>query len=459
MLCYFKYCAKTRTTTKSLQEQKHTMSLSYQINIRILLSAVLILIVGSVITMWHARTAIDDEINSSVNLTAHIIACGLSQTIPSDGAWLSCISAIKETRHLKIELLKPNGEILGIGHKTKNMDLDNSPPAWFVRLIGGEKAKVEKQITTAIGEQFSLSIQANPLDEIKEVWEESLGFFGTILVLTLLTFLSVFLYLNKSIKSINKIVNALHSIETGRYQQSLPDFETTEYNSIAKAINHMTSELNKIQADNISLTQHSLEIQENERKQLAQELHDELGQSLTAIKMMAITANRKPSEIKPMTDSISAICDNLINVVRSMMHQLHPLVLTELGLRAALEDMITHWTTKHSELNLTLNYDDQVDLIDSKITIQVFRIIQECLTNIVRHAEASVGNISVAKSDNSPNRLCFTVTDNGKGCNVNQIRTGFGLLGIKERVQSLGGHLIIQTQADKGMQIDVNIPY
>lgn len=434
------------------------MSLSYQINIRILISALVIVLVGSIITFLHARTAINDEIEASVAMTAHIVTCGLSQQAPSDASWLNCINSLKETRHLKIELVKPDGSVLNVGSHDKTPDGNNPPPSWFIGLIGNGQTKVEKPLTTPIGEQFSLSIQANPLDEIREVWEESLGFFGAISVLTLLTFLSVYLALNKSIKSINTIVLALQSIETGNYHEKLPEFRIKEYNSIAKAINHMTGELDKTHLENRALTQHSLEIVELERKQLAKELHDELGQSLTAIKMMAASANRNPNQIKPLTGEIENICNNLVNVVRNMMQQLHPLVLTELGLNAALEDLLMRWSNLYPSLKVKLNCEEEIDDINPNTAIQIFRIIQECLTNIVRHAQATEADISLKIVTGASERLDITVEDNGLGCPAEQIKKGFGLLGMKERVQSLGGGLSIDTQSGKGFAVKVKLP-
>ncbi len=435
------------------------MSLSYQINLRIFISSLLILAVGCAITIWHAKNAINDEIDSSVSLTNHIIACGLSQNKTSDASWLNCFSSLKETRHLRIELLKPSGEIINLGNKDDQVAHEETPPQWFIDLVGTRQTKSEKQLTTSIGEQFSLLIQANPLDEIKEIWEESLGFFGSILLLIQLTFFSVFLAMKKSIKSINSIVDALQAIETGDYRLKLPEFTTSEYNSIAKAINHMTSELGKAEQENRALTQHSLDILETERKQLAQELHDELGQSLTAIKIMAITANRKESEIKPMTEAIAGLCDNLINVVRTMMHQLHPLVLTELGLKAALEDLITHWESKCPGLRIDLDCPDAIDRVGQKISIQVFRVIQECLTNIVRHADATEASVLLEMEDVGKNCLRLTVKDNGKGCPADQLKNGFGLLGMKERIQSLDGDFAIHSPPQGGMEMSANIPY
>jgi two-component system, NarL family, sensor histidine kinase UhpB len=278
--------------------------------------------------------------------------------------------------------------------------------------------------------------------------------------LTLFTFLAVNMAFNKALKSIAIIVNALKIIETGQYLQKLPDFSIQEYDSIAKAINHMTGELNASQQENRALTQHSLEIQEYERQRLSQELHDELGQSLTAIMVMAATAAHKKGDIKQTTDSIISVCEHLMNVVRSMMHQLHPLVLTELGLKATMEDLINHWAPRNPGLKLTIGCPDEVDTLEQKIAIQVFRIVQECLTNIVRHAQAKQAGVSleILQLPTTGKALRLRVTDDGQGCAAEKIKTGFGLLGMKERINSLGGEFTIQTQLQKGMSITAIIP-
>ena len=371
-------------------------------------------------------------------------------------------NSLKETRHLSIQLKEPSGEIISFAHKNQQTNHNEKPPQWFINLVEGKHPKAEHQITSFDGKQLTLIIQANPLDEITEVWQESIAFFSSLFLLTLFTFLAVNLAFNKALKSIAVIVNALKVIETGQYQQKLPDFSTQEYDSIAKAINHMTGELNASQQENRALTQHTLEIQEDERQRLSQELHDELGQSLTAIKVMAVTAgaHKQKADIKQTTDSIINICDHLMTVVRSMMHQLHPLVLTELGLKATMEDLLNHWSIRNPELKLTINCPDEVDHLEQKITIQVFRVVQECLTNIVRHAQATQATISLA-IENQPTTgrvLRLQVTDDGQGCAVDMIKTGFGLLGMRERINSLGGEFSIQTQPQQGMSIIADIP-
>ncbi|MCK5830435.1 MAG: histidine kinase [Methylococcales bacterium] len=434
------------------------MSLRYQISLRILLISLCIFFIGGSISIWQARKAVSKEVDSSINLALQLIKIGIGTTKIHKTDWLFRLSSLEQTRHLKIQIKKTSGEIVDITHQQPQSNkIDETPPVWFVNLVMSEYPKVEYQIETFNSNSLTLLIQADPMDEIDEVWDESISFLSTLLLLVLLTFLSVHLVFDKTLSAIHSIVGHLKGVGTGEYQKKLPSFSTQEYDSIASAINHMTDVLDKTQQQNRALTQHSLEIQEEERRRLSQELHDEFGQSLTAIKVMAVTAAHEKSDTKKITGSIVEICDHLMTVVRTMMKQLHPLILTELGLKATLEDMVNQWENRNAPISFTLHCDDGVDMLDRTIVIQVFRVIQESLTNIIRHAEASCVTIKLEIKEN-PNELDLLITDDGKGCNLSQMTTGFGLLGMEERIKLLGGCFKIQSQVNQGMQINVKIP-
>ena len=417
------------------------------------------LVLGGALVIWQARLSIDKDVDASIHLAIQLITLGIADgpALQQD-ADFSNFSVLQQTRRLSIQLQKPNGQLIQFFGDKQVTNPEDSPPAWFIHLVQGEHPKAEYQIKTKNGEVISLLIQAQPLDEITEVWQESVEYFASILLLTLLTFIAVNLVFKKSLTCISEIVDALGEIETGQYQHKLPTFAVEEFNNIATAVNHMMEELDKTRQENRALTQHSLAIQEDERQHLSQELHDELGQSLTAIKVMAVTVVHPKADIAKISMSIATICDHLMTVVRSMMQQLHPLVLTELGLKATLEDMVHHWSERNSELELSINCHEEIDYIDKIITIQAFRIIQECLTNVVRHAEAQHVNIDLELHEHPEPLLYLKVQDNGQGCDLNKICHGFGLLGMKERIKSLSGDLSIQSQAGEGMTVSAWIP-
>ncbi|BCG62627.1 MAG: two-component system, NarL family, sensor histidine kinase UhpB [Methyloprofundus sp.] len=435
------------------------MSLRFQITIRVLLFSLCIIIIGGTVAIWQARNAVNEEVESSINMALQLVKLGFSARPNlniNESEWAYGLNALKQTRHLSIQLIDPSGQLIHISENTALDAREDAPPRWFSGLVSVNHAKVEHKIQTAGDDTLTLIIQANPLDEITEVWGETIAFFLTICLLVLLTFLAVHLVFNKSLRAINAIVKELKSIETGDYKNKLPSFSIQEYDQIARAINHMADVLEQTRQQNQSLTQHSLQIQEEERQHLSQELHDELGQSLTAIKVLAATAAHSKSDTPKIMTSITEICDHLISVVRLMMRNLHPLILTELGLKATLEDMVNHWQDRNSSLSIKLFCEDDIDRLNHKVIIQLFRVIQECLTNINRHAQATEVQIELGIDER--NNIFLKVIDNGLGCNIDKVKSGFGLLGMQERIKSLDGVFSVYSRLGEGVKVEAIIP-
>jgi two-component system sensor histidine kinase UhpB len=436
------------------------MSLRYQIGIRILAMSLCILILGGSIAIRQARNAIREEVDSSITLALQLIRLSLppaSLAGASETEWLKRLGTLEQTRHLSIRLKQPTGQTIDLTRGKRAVSRNDRPPAWFVDLVSDQYPRAEHRVVTPDGKPLTLLIQADPLDEITEVWRETVAFVMTVCALIALSVLAVHLLLNKTLKAIDIIVANLRLIETGEYGQKLPEFATLEYDSIARAINHMTTVLDETRRQNRALTQHLLRIQEEERQRLSQELHDEFGQSLTALKVMALSAAHRRADKAKITGAMIDICDHLTTLVRSMMQQLHPLILTELGLKAALEDLVSRWNVANPELSFVLRCDDRVEDLEPAITIQLFRVIQECLTNTIRHAQATRVTIDVA-IDREINRLMLRITDDGRGCRTANIACGFGLLGMQERIRSLDGELHVASRPGEGMRICVTVP-
>ncbi len=436
------------------------MSLRYQIISRIVMSSLVVLLLGGVIAVRQAKNSVAREVQASTHLALELISLKMSGAPsfqqPED---LSHLQALRQTRHLNIQIKKPDGGILNFAGGDPAADRESAqPPQWFIQWVGEDYPAVEHQLRAANGDAWTLIIQARPLDEINEAWQESAEYFTGTVLMVLVTFIAVNLAFDKSLKAISVIVAALGKIEAGDYQCRLPAFAAAEFNAIARAVTNLSAELDKTRRENRALTQHSLSIQEEERRRLSQELHDELGQSLTAIKVMAITAREKPEQIPKTSAAIVDICNHLMQVVRNMMQQLHPLILNELGLKATLEDLTAQWMERNAGISLNFHCSDAADAIPGDVAIQLFRVIQECLTNIVRHSGAHAATLDLDVAAGSSPQARLSVRDDGRGCDLDRLRSGFGLLSIGERVRSLDGELDIASQPGGGMSIAVRIP-
>jgi two-component system sensor histidine kinase UhpB len=140
-----------------------------------------------------------------------------------------------------------------------------------------------------------------------------------------------------------------------------------------------------------------------------------------------------------------------------MMRTLHPLSLSELGLGPTLNDLVDEWTRRHPVITIDLSYDDDLDALPDEMAIHLYRIIQECLTNIVRHSHADHATISLTKNNYQGRQDVFlNVIDNGQGGSKDG--HGFGIRSMRERVASLGGQFSYQSIANQGVTISVTIP-
>jgi len=213
-----------------------------------------------------------------------------------------------------------------------------------------------------------------------------------------------------------------------------------------------------------SLSFQLLTAQEAERRRLSGELHDELGQALTVIKLQLsrIERNLKRDQGPLREDCKYTLqyIDRVIENVRRLSCDLSPFILEDLGLPAALRWMANEFT-KHHQIQVSLDLPDTDHLLSEQAQIIIYRIFQEMLTNIVKHAQASRVSIAVQKEEGM---LSFGVEDDGKGFDMKQYEVkkvtekGLGLTTMKERVRMLAGSLNIWSQEGEGTRITFRIP-
>jgi PAS domain S-box-containing protein len=210
-----------------------------------------------------------------------------------------------------------------------------------------------------------------------------------------------------------------------------------------------------------NLSEHLQSVREEERTHIAREIHDELGQALTALKMdISMISNKLYPNYKPLvekTGSIMKRIDETIQAVKKICTELRPTVLDHFGLSAAIEWQAEDFQ-KTTGINCKVSFLPEDIVLDQDTSIVIFRIFQEALTNIMRHADATKVKASL-KAKNSI--ITLEVIDNGKGITEEEITNSdsFGLLGIRERVNFLGGNVKISGIRNEGTTIKVNIPF
>jgi len=198
-----------------------------------------------------------------------------------------------------------------------------------------------------------------------------------------------------------------------------------------------------------------LRAQENERRSLARELHDEVGQSLSAILMEAESAEFADDlvEIREHLAAVRTLAEKTVNEVRDLALLLRPSMLDDFGLVPAL-NWHAREMTKRTGLNVVLSADDAADDLPDEHTTCIYRLVQEAVNNCARHANARTVEVEVKREDR---RVIFSVRDDGAGFDPRFVR-GLGLLGMEERVRRLGGQLEIDSQPGRGTRIAAELP-
>jgi two-component system sensor histidine kinase UhpB len=223
-------------------------------------------------------------------------------------------------------------------------------------------------------------------------------------------------------------------------------------------VNKLTSVLGSTRVENERLAIQSLTIQEQERRRLAQELNDSLGQSVSAIKAMAVSINMRTRDSDPMlatnARNIEKISEEAYKSVRDMMAWLRPAVLDELGLELALQQMVDDWNVHHEDTFCRLNIDGDFSGLDEHQRINLFRMVQECLTNIAKYARAEKVDIALSGKE----IITLQIRDDGLGFDTDKAGKGMGLGGMRNRVTSLQGTFELTTKPGKGTIIQIEIP-
>jgi two-component system sensor histidine kinase UhpB len=206
-------------------------------------------------------------------------------------------------------------------------------------------------------------------------------------------------------------------------------------------------------ARNRHLVGRLLAVQEEERRRLARELHDELGQTLNAIKLdvLALPESAAAGRIAVNVDHVYAAAGDLVRSLR-------PTALDELGLPAALEACVDRWRVSHPALAVQLSMAGELEDLGEVANLTLYRIVQEALTNCVRHARASHFYIDLTRGASPSRGVLLEMRDDGQGFDPDAIAGGSGLTGIRERVGLLGGRFELLSAAGRGVTIRVDLP-
>jgi two-component system, NarL family, sensor histidine kinase UhpB len=337
-------------------------------------------------------------------------------------------------------------------------------PDWFAHLFEEGNHRWSRTIMVTDGgiALYQTVLYSTPADELGEKWDDVIhlvSFAGALLLILNLGAWAIVYWQLYPLKALSR---ALESLGLGERDVKVTLSNVQEVAAVQRGFNEMAEAL-QASDGNRRLTRELLRVQEEERRAIARELHDEFAQQLTAMDTEAAAlhylATDKPSALESI-QSIRAGTQSLMKMVRGRLEQLRPEVLDEFGVISAIEDLCDHFEQAHPDLTLSVDLPSELSVSD-ELSIALFRVLQESLTNIARHAEATQVDVGIyLRTEREDRYLDVTVADDGKGVHsLEERRQGFGLLGMRERVESLGGDFKLAEGIDgKGMAVCVTLP-
>ena len=255
----------------------------------------------------------------------------------------------------------------------------------------------------------------------------------------------------------------LRWIETLSYKQYASDGSHVSTIQLSWDVNKKKRELEELKQSRElarKLASHEIQGREIERQRIAREIHDELGQVLTAFKFdvsyIRKKINRRNRPLLERALSMEKLVDSTIKTVKRLTTELHPFIIELLGLAVAIETYVGQFEER-TGIKMDLHIDPRDINLDAGRSIVVYRIVQEALSNIARHSMATEAELWLIRREDL---LKLHIQDNGVGFNTEKLRDpkSFGLLGMRERVEIAAGELKITSQEGKGTIIDINIP-
>jgi two-component system, NarL family, sensor histidine kinase UhpB len=414
--------------------------------------------------IYVAKGRIAAEVKASLALARALIDAGSANAKDSAAMLTEVQKHLPPTRHVLLGITD-SAEPAAIKEIAGREGSEWTAPLWFVKLVAPEGSPELVKVASPGGRAEWIYIIPNPADEVREVWADFC------FIAAICTALAVFiagssLWMARNIlRPIRALGEGLERLEREDFQATLEPIRFSELQKIEGQFNSLACSLKEKTAENRQLYQKLISTQESERKQVARELHDELGPCLFGIRAEAasILQSLKPpapdNHIAARAKAIDSLVDTIQQINRRILQTLQPAALSERGLASALRNLVDRWQDTYPDITWSLDIsENELDDLPQTVSLAVYRMVQEGLTNIARHSECSEAGIVISRHKNgTAEALDVLVKDNGKGFERLPIPSG-GLQGMEERIRKLGGEFKVRGSRGAGVNVKASIP-
>jgi two-component system sensor histidine kinase UhpB len=420
---------------------------------------VLSLLAGALLLSVHARSLVNLEIRAAFNGAEKSVRDTLRSDVEHTVTLREVVASFQGQRHVRAALVNESGKVIV---QSEIAPLVDPAPPWFSRIVAPQSLTSRIPITLP-GYPCTVVLTSDPRSELAEVWGHVRDAFVIMLLFCVSTLVVVSLAVGAGLKFLTRFQGGLLAISGSRYDARLEMGGPPEFARLAQGFNHMASRLSHFSRSNSQLYAQLQTAQEEERADIARDLHDEVGPYLFALQVDAKTIGQMGTpEATRLGASVRESVMHIQRHVRDILRQLRPVTQLEFGLEAALGDLADFWARRNPQIHFAL--DVQLNVApDRRQEEAAYRVVQEAVSNAVRHGSPDKIEIRIRSDDG---RLTVAVEDNGGGFKSNTQDSGAtavslgkaGIAGMRERVQALGGDLDIVNSQGRGVRLCASFP-
>lgn len=448
------------------------MSIFLRFNLIVMFIFIIALIFGEIKILFDMRDKVHSEIQMTAKLMDYMVSSRLSglqwqgiaegkAPTPLQLSSLFELHKLSNIHHLNIDFISPSGSLLDSNRQPQQV-LPEFIPHWLIQFISPYLVQqpIVNQIAIAGQPLGDIVISANIDSELIEIWTESnrtlfpllLGFFAACVLITLLAAM-VFRPADRML---------LQYRQTGTPPQKANKHASFKFKQLFKVneeFEAVSAQLGNHYQQLDRLNQKLVQLQEQERKHLSAELHDEIGQHLSALRFDIASLKRvdQLADVHKVAQDIDKASLKMLDVVRMILQRLRPPSLEQVGLVGSLQELTAEWQLRYQQHDLKFQMFGTCFVMEDPLTqLTIYRIIQECLTNISRHAGDNL-TVDILLTCNTTN-INIIVSDNGKGFDPQHVKLRHGLTGMKERVELMQGKMTLFSEPNSGTRLEFLFP-
>ncbi len=436
------------------------MSLRLRLIVSFAIPLAFSLVFGCMLVSWHATRSVRTELTAALEVGRQSVHAGMEElSLAGDPGHdlRSLIRTFDGNRHVRATLLGPSGTVLV---QSRLLSPAASVPGWFRDLIGPHIPPFDVAVPSDGADEPTIRLQTDPTNEAGEVWGEFHDAALALAVFCLLALAFTTWTVRRLLHPISGLIAGLSRVGSGDYDARVVEEGPAELAMLASGFNRMAARLTAIEAQNLRLHAQLASLQEEERADLARDLHDEIGPSLFAMSITAATidALAKAGRSGDIPEQVRAIRDVIAGTqrhIKDILGRLRPGCAIELGLGPAVQSLIAFWRTHCPAIAFAVELSIDETMLSDVFKETFYRIVQEALSNAVRHGRPSRIGIAIKGGVGG---TVLEVSDNGAGSPAAE-RPGFGLMGMRERVAALAGTISIDgPKTGSGWRVVVRLP-